>query len=247
MHSYKGSGRTVAVIIFVTIVVLFLLGVGVTLAIVIPIVSQAQTAARIQVSTDHLKRIGLALHSYHDEYNCFPPALIEGEDGEAKTSWRALLLPYIAEHYRDDYHFDLAWDDPENQAIAEKYGVLYEGPNVTRAGYTPYVAVAGEDTVLTTKGRTRMADVTDGLANTICIIEDVNHPVPWDAPQDISPDELLKRFERQDFPSPGVLLLMADGSVRLAPFGHPERLDAMIHRSDGKLLMSDGTLLMRDF
>ena len=42
-------------------------------------------AHRRMQCVNNLKRIGEALHAYHDRWNCFPPAYIVGEDGRAES------------------------------------------------------------------------------------------------------------------------------------------------------------------
>ncbi|HZT80971.1 MAG TPA: DUF1559 domain-containing protein, partial [Gemmataceae bacterium] len=51
-------------------------------------------ALRIQ-STNNLKQLALALHSYHDTYGSFPPAAVYGPDGKPLLSWRVLILPFL--------------------------------------------------------------------------------------------------------------------------------------------------------
>ena len=50
----------------------------------------------------NLKLIGLALHTYHEEYGSFPPPVVKNRDGEAMCSWRVLLLPYLFELYESE-------------------------------------------------------------------------------------------------------------------------------------------------
>ena len=46
---------------------------------------------------NHLKQIGVALHTYHDAYGSFPPAFVADENGKPMHSWRVLLLPFLDE------------------------------------------------------------------------------------------------------------------------------------------------------
>src|SRR4051794_8582362 len=73
---------------------------------------------RSQVS---LKRIGLALHSYHDVNGRLPPAVVYGKDGRPLYSWRVLLLPYLEEEllYRQ-FKQDEPWDSKHNQALVKE-------------------------------------------------------------------------------------------------------------------------------
>jgi len=239
MRLRKHSGNTALIVVLVVVAVMFFLCAGLLVALLLPAVQQARAAARRAQSMNTLRQIGIALHMYHDTYKSFPPALITEEDGEPRTSWRASILPFMANVYSDDYDYHVAWDDPKNLAVAQKYNNVYASPNVDKEGYTPYVAVVAPTTIISPELGVQIGDVTDGISNTLCVIEDVNRPVPWNAPHDISPEDLLNRYDREDFPPPGILVLMSDGSVHMVSFGNSEALEGMIHRGDGKFPETD--------
>ncbi len=80
----------------------------------------------------NLKRIGLALHNYHDAEGHYPPAAITGKDGEPILSWRVAILPYLEDYdgrSRDDlfktFHLDEPWDSPHNKALLERMPAVY--------------------------------------------------------------------------------------------------------------------------
>jgi len=66
--------------------------IGVMVGLLLPAVQQAREAARRMQCSNHLKQLSLALHNYHDIYNGFPPAAM---DGTGKIGVMARLLPYI--------------------------------------------------------------------------------------------------------------------------------------------------------
>lgn len=233
MRSDKRSGKTnVVVVVVIVVIALWFCG-GLAVGLILPAVQVARDAARRAESMNNMKRIGLALHNYHISYDSFPPAFIADEDGQPQTSWRALILPWMVDGYGDEYDYDTAWDDAGNQVAASVFSDAYASPFVREEGYTPYVAVVGPSTVISTDERVRIQDVVDGTAITLCIIEDVNNPVPWTAPIDISPEELLARYEQQDFPRGYILTLMTDGSVRVLDLESPQQFKAMVFRNDG--------------
>ncbi|WP_158261134.1 MULTISPECIES: DUF1559 domain-containing protein [Pirellulaceae] len=239
MRARRGSGKTVVIVILAVVGAMFLMCAGLGVAILLPAVQQARVAAQRQVSINKMKQIGLALHNYHDTYLSFPPAFIPDENGQPRTSWRASILPFMVEGYADEYDYNTAWDDPGNQVAATTFRDAFASPHVTQEGYTPYVAVVGPRTAINAQGRTGFRDVIDGTSNTIFIIEDVNHPVKWSSPNDISPDEVLQRYQQGDFPESGILVLMADGAVRLVPPGQAKALELLMDRADGQPIPID--------
>jgi len=76
--------------------------IAILIALLLPAVQQAREAARRTQCRNNLHNIGLALHNYHDVYNMFPPAAIEGSDTchrgwirGNRLSWRVMILPQM--------------------------------------------------------------------------------------------------------------------------------------------------------
>jgi prepilin-type N-terminal cleavage/methylation domain-containing protein/prepilin-type processing-associated H-X9-DG protein len=84
--------------------------IGILLAILLPAVQQAREAARQAQCQNNLKQIGLALHTFENDYGTFPPALflswsvVPNNYGQPpdysngainQFSWMSRILPYL--------------------------------------------------------------------------------------------------------------------------------------------------------
>jgi prepilin-type processing-associated H-X9-DG protein len=143
---------------------------------------------------DNLKQLGLAFHNYHHQFGSFPPAYVKGKDGRPAHSWRVLLLPFLGrQDLYDAYHFDEPWDGPNNAPLVEQMPAVFACPPGSGGtpGRTSYVAVVGSQTMWPGHRAVRIQDVTDGLSNTIQLIEIADSDISWTEPRDVLLRELL--------------------------------------------------------
>ncbi len=192
-------------------------------------VSQAREATKRTTCNNHLKQIGLGLHNYHDTYSVFPSAVT----GEPFVSWRIRLLPYLdqAPLYAT-YDQAKRWDSPVNDLLSKGRVWVYECPSNTHhrdaAGRfrTDFAMLTGDGAFGDTSRTVARDDITDGVSNTIAIVEASGLRIIWTEPRDFDvtkgPIGIDIKGET-GLDSPGMLssylslgahALMADGSVK---------------------------------
>ncbi len=212
--------------------------IGTLVGMLLPAIQAAREAAHRMEESNNLRELGLALHNFESAYRKLPSTVIVDESGEKPLlSWRVAILPYIGEdELYQQFHLDEPWDSPHNITLLEKMPDCFRKPNGSiQPGYTTYVAPVNEQTLLMSDQSMVFADVTDGLSNTIMLVELIDEAaVPWTAPIDLdldmdAPTENLVADGRPVFQ-----VLMGDGSTQLlAASIDLDVLRAMFTRSAG--------------
>ena len=81
--------------------------IAVLIGLLLPAVQAAREAARRAQCVNHLKQIGLGLHTYHDMANVFPGGSVmdlsngganQWGDGSNHFSWRVMILPQVEQN-----------------------------------------------------------------------------------------------------------------------------------------------------
>jgi hypothetical protein len=173
----------------------------------LPPVSAVRKAPQHPCRTS-LRSIGIAMLNYEQKYGCFPPAYVADKEGRPMHSWRVLLLPFLgAEALYDRYRFDEPWNSPHNLALAggvphgrdEDYPI-YHCPNDRDSDKfdTTYVMVVGPRTISDGPTSTSEKDFTDGITNTIMIVEMSDSGIHWMEPRDLKFDEMSFKINDPD-------------------------------------------------
>jgi len=171
--------------------------IAILVALLLPAVQQAREAARRTQCKNNLKQLGIALHNYHDTFNCFPPAHIRTQSAipanNVLTGWRgfslhAMLLPYIEQTaLYTSLDFNSYFDAPQStvgrrqrlpaflcpsdtpMSTAETGNNSYPGSMGTNLGQ--YVNQAFRNGVFRFDVVTRMRDINDGTSNSVALGE----------------------------------------------------------------------------
>lgn len=226
---------------------------GTLVALLLPAVQQARTAARRSSSKNNLKQIGLALHNYHDVHAQLPQGTVANEDlkPEKRLSWFASILPFLDQSpLHNQIDFEKGWESDENKELMKTALFMLQNPQTpagdSEFGTTHYVGIAGvgKDAPMLKIGHKRAGvfgydrelrfrDVRDGLSNTVAVSEASKDFGPWGSGGKATIRGLSKKpyINGPDgigssFPG-GCNMLMLDGSVRFIN----ENIDATVMES----------------
>lgn len=200
----------------------------VAVALLLPAVQAARTAARRIQGVNNVKQIVLGVHNFHDTYNGMPPAYIPDANDKPGLSWRVAILPFIEQqNLYNQFKMDEPWDSEHNKKLIPLMPKVYRS-ETSRAepGKATYLGIGGpKGMFVPPAGKGKMwkpgitfAAVTDGLSNTAMIVEVADDAaVIWTKPDDFIPNE-KDPFKGVGFVRNGgselVTVGMADGSVR---------------------------------
>jgi hypothetical protein len=204
-----------------------------------------------KASAQNLRQIGLALHTFHDKERHLPPPAICDRRGKPLLSWRVAILPYLEQgDLYKQFKLSEPWDSPHNKALLKKMPQVYAPVGVkTREAFTTfYQAIVGpgaawelqpdKNQPLGAAGL-RMSDFTDGLSNTIWVVEGWD-PVPWTKPADVAYDPKKPLPKLGGLLRNGFSVLFGDGNTRFLSNRTNERtLRALITRAGGEPIVLD--------
>jgi hypothetical protein len=202
-------------------IAVIVLSIVLVVGIFVPLVAQIRGAAQRIGCSNNLKQILLAVQNYHDTYGKFPPGTRPSPDlpPEKRLSWLFEIVPFIeADNLYSTAKKDEPWDSPGNRFLSLTHGVYIcpAGPSLRQGhsrGLTHYVGSAGIgiDAATYPKGDVRngifgydrqvsIPEVTDGLSNTLVVLETALDNGPWPA----GGPTTLRGFDPDDLPFIGI-------------------------------------------
>lgn len=242
-----GNGRAIAGIATGGVGTVF--STGIMIALLLPAVQVARDAARRMECANHLRQIGIGLHNYHAALGSVPPAVIYDDEGNPMHSWRGLLSPYMEMGMMggaSQYDFSEPWDGPNNSGMAQAMPPVFKCAGDAESGpsSTSYFVVQGPGFLFDGDRSQSFSEVTDGVSNTIALVEAPGLNVEWTEPRDLTFDEFLALLQDSEGLShfTGVNVLLADGkAVFIDRDIDPEQLRAMFTIAGGETVEIEQT------
>ena len=232
----RSTATTILLVLAVSVPVVLFCG-GILAALLIPAVQGGREAARLANCQSNMKQIGFAMQMYHAKNGHYPPAFVADKDGKPMHSWRVLLLPYLGEQaLYGQYRMNEPWNSPHNAALANRMPAVYRCPSANNIApnVTNYAMLVGPNAISTgPKGRSK-AEITDGLANTIAIVETTGNNINWLSPNDLDAETMSFDLNENNGKEIGsnhptaANVLFCDGNVRILTKGSdPDNIKAM--------------------
>src|SRR5262245_7784139 len=176
--------------------------IGVLIALLLPAVQAVRETARKMSCKNNLKQLGLAMHNYESAFRTLPAgyAYRASPQGNALGfSWGALSLPFLEQTaVQEEFNFSLPIYDDVNRIVRERHLPVFLCPSDAKSidgfvvmsdekyAMASYVANFGPPDldenqeqrlgVFSRNSATRLADIVDGLSNTLMVGERENGP-----------------------------------------------------------------------
>lgn len=196
----------------------------------------AAQAAQRKRSDKNLRQLAMAMMRYHIAHRTFPAAYGLGPDGKTPHSWRVALLPLLGrKDLYDQYRFGEPWDSPANQEVLQSMPDVFRAGGDAKSTNACYYVLVGASTVFPGQQALKMADIRDGISNTLLIVE-AKRDIPWTKPEDIPYDPQQPLPPLGGFDEAGFHAAMADSTVRFLENVDEPTLRALISRSGREII-----------
>ena len=183
-----------------------------------PAVLQVREAAKRTTCMNTMRNIVIAMHNYESAFGHLPVGIESNPDGTLRRSWRTHICPMFMESAPQYYDPNTSWDSPANAK-------LYDGTPVAttdKGGGNPrmvvldpcshwlwrcpsdskirvnYAVVVGETTAFPIDRSVSFDQITDGLQNTILLVETLSGSSKWTQPLDIRFDDMQFSIENTE-------------------------------------------------
>jgi hypothetical protein len=176
------------------------------------LVLPAREAAKSMSCGSKLKQIGIGLLNYEYTYRSLPISVETDTEGKLWRSWRSQIFPTFMEIALGKvYDGGSSWDSTKNMRLlngipiqlGSKDGTTYMSavnriPSVfncpscrdNNREEINYVVVTGELTAFQKNRSVKLSDITDGLENTLLVVESITCLPEWTEPRDLDFDKM---------------------------------------------------------
>lgn len=166
--------------------------ISVLAALLIPAVQSSRASARRVSCKNQLHQLGIALHNYHESFNCFPAgSYVMGSSFPMQTGWGwgAMILPYIEQKpLFDRLDFRQGTATGGNLPLIRTTVTQWRCPSdtgpltihcTTPSAFSYELAsgnYCGSEGILSVMSQTRIRDILDGTSNTLMVGERLVQP-----------------------------------------------------------------------
>ena len=214
-------------------------------------VGQIRESSRRTECLNRVRQLTLAMHNYESNLGRFPAAYLKDEAGKPIHSWRVAILPYMEyQNLFAQYDFDEPWNGPNNIAMLDQMPSVFTCPSHrNHLDCTPYKLVVDKMTAFENGRSPKVDDFTDGISNTVSIVEDSGNLVPWTKPEDLTIEQAIDilvpadpsavaHFHRYEFTTYlGSNISLMDASTwNVGPKVSPELIRSICLCADGQVI-----------